>query len=191
MLLNFWASPGSVPTLDWFKLRFHHFLPQLWYEAKDEDGNIFYYHIKTSESRWHAASILETKYVIGNIFRWDAPPWGFLSIEEQEQIEAQQKMKEYSKEKIINEQREVHGERRKAEIIHKAMPDMSSKVGNNINWVKYDLITISSKDPYGRGGWAQVASEEEQRAQKEDALPDLGLPSKREKIQPVWFHQLF
>ena len=66
------------------------------------------------------------------IFRWDAPPWGFLSIEEQEQIEAQQKMKEYSKEKIIYEQREVHGERRKAEIIHKAMPDMSSKVGNNI-----------------------------------------------------------
>ena len=27
------------------------FMPQLWYEAKDEDGNIFYYHIKTSESR--------------------------------------------------------------------------------------------------------------------------------------------
>ena len=41
-------------------------------------------------------------------------------------------MKEYSKEKIIYEQQEVHGERRKAEIIHKAMPDMSSKVGNNI-----------------------------------------------------------
>ena len=47
-------------------------------------------------------------------------------------------MKEYSKEKIIYEQREVHGERRKAEIIHKAMPDMSSKVGNKIIWVKYD-----------------------------------------------------
>ena len=29
----------------------HHFMTQLWYEAKDEDGNIFYYHIKTSESR--------------------------------------------------------------------------------------------------------------------------------------------
>lgn len=38
-------------------------------------------------------------------------------------------MKEYSKEKIIYEQQEVHGERRKAEIIHKAMPDMSAKVG--------------------------------------------------------------
>ena len=30
-----------------------------------------------------------------------------------------------------------------------------------------------------------MASEEEQRAQKEDAMPDLGLPSKREKMQPV------
>jgi len=123
--------------------------PKLWYEAKDDDGNIFYYHIKTSESRW------------------DAPPWGYLSIKEQEEIETQQRMKEYSKEKIIYEQREVHGEKRKAEIIHRAMPDMSSK------------------DPYGRGGWAQVASEEEQRAQKEETMPDLGLPAKREKIQPV------
>jgi len=123
--------------------------PKLWYEAKDDDGNIFYYHIKTSESRW------------------DAPPWGYLSIKEQEEIETQQRMKEYSKEKIIYEQREVHGEKRKAEIIHRAMPDMSSK------------------DPYGRGGWAQVASEEEQRAQKEETIPDLGLPAKREKIQPV------
>merc|ERR1711990_583701 len=40
-------------------------------------------------------------------------------------------------------------------------------------------------DPYGGGGGAQGASEEEQRARKEDAMPDLGLPSKREKIQPV------
>ena len=40
-------------------------------------------------------------------------------------------MKEYSKEKIIYEQREVHGEHRKAEIIHKAMPDMSAKVSAN------------------------------------------------------------
>ena len=47
--------------------------------------------------------------------------------------------------------------------------------------------TESSQDPYGRGGWAQVASEEEQRARKEDAMPDLGLPSKREKMQPVGF----
>ena len=30
-----------------------------------------------------------------------------------------------------------------------------------------------------------MASEEEQRARKEDAMPDLGLPSKREKMQPV------
>ena len=93
-------------------------------------------------------------------------------------------MKEYSKEKIIYEQREVHGERRKAEIIHKAMPDMSAKVGINGMIVNK---TESSQDPYGRGGWAQVASEEEQRARKEDAMPDLGLPSKREKIQPVGF----
>ena len=42
-----------------------------------------------------------------------------------------------------------------------------------------------NQDPYGRGGWAQVASEEEQRAQKEETIPDLGLPAKREKIQPV------
>ena len=91
-------------------------------------------------------------------------------------------MKEYSKEKIIYEQQEVHGERRKAEIIHKAMPDMSAKVGmNNIQVIDRE----SYQDPYGRGGWAQVASEEEQRAQKEDAMPDLGLPSKREKMQPV------
>ena len=47
--------------------------------------------------------------------------------------------------------------------------------------------TESFQDPYGGGGWAQVASEEEQRARKEDAMPDLGLPSKREKIQPVGF----
>ena len=30
-----------------------------------------------------------------------------------------------------------------------------------------------------------MPSEEEQRAKKEGAMPDLGLPSKREKIQPV------
>ena len=32
--------------------------------------------------------------------RWDAPPWGYLSIKEQEEIETQQRMKEYSKEKV-------------------------------------------------------------------------------------------
>ena len=36
-------------------------------------------------------------------YRWDPPPWGYLSIEEQEQIEAQQRMKEYSKEKVFGE----------------------------------------------------------------------------------------
>ena len=77
--------------------------------------------------RLRFATFSELKY----LFRWDAPPWGFLSIAEQEQIEEQQAMKEFSKEKIIYEQQEVHGERRKAEIIHKAMPDMSSKVGIN------------------------------------------------------------
>ena len=86
-------------------------------------------------------------------YRWDPPPWGYLSIEEQEQIEAQQRMKEYSKEKvfgewdqslnwvfsqIIYEQQEVHGEKRKAEIIHKAMPDMSSKV----SYILASKITI-------------------------------------------------
>ena len=76
-------------------------------------------------------STLQKSFLIEIFYRWDAPPWGFLSIEEQEQIEAQQAMKEYSKEKIIYEQQEVHGERRKAEIIHKAMPDMSAKVGVN------------------------------------------------------------
>merc|ERR1711936_510013 len=103
------ATKKAVGTVKGGKFKQKEGTPKLWYEAKDEDGNIFYYHIKTSESRW------------------DAPPWGFLSIEEQEQIEAQQAMKEYSKEKIIYEQQEVHGERRKAEIIHKAMPDMRAK----------------------------------------------------------------
>jgi len=117
--------------------------PKLWYEAKDDDDNTFYYHIKTSESRW------------------DAPPWGFLSIEEQKDIEEQQQWKQYNKEKVIYEQREVHGERRKEEIVHQAMPDMSAK------------------DPYGKGGFTSVSEEEK------EALPDLGLPAKRMKQQPV------
>jgi len=117
--------------------------PKLWYEAKDDDGNTFYYHIKTSESRW------------------DAPPWGFLSIEEQRDIEVAQQWKQYNKEKVIHEQREVHGERRKEEIVHQAMPDMSAK------------------DPYGRGGFTAVEEE------PKEPLPDLGLPAKRMKQQPV------
>ena len=48
-------------------------------------------------------------------------------------------MKEYSKEKIIYEQREVHGEHRKAEIIHKAMPDMSAKV--SVNGIKQNFTS--------------------------------------------------
>ena len=63
------------------------------------------------------------------------------------------------------------------------MPDMSSKV--RPSWKSPITYVKQNQDPYGRGGWAQVASEEEQRAQKEETMPDLGLPAKREKIQPV------
>ena len=60
---------------------------------------------------------------------------------------------------------------------------MSSKVRNS--WKGPISCVKQNQDPYGRGGWAQMASEEEQRAQKEETMPDLGLPAKREKIQPV------
>ena len=79
-------------------------MTQLWYEAKDEDGNIFYYHIKTSESRFQ--TLIKVSWKLENVeihYRWDPPRWGYLSIEEQEQIEAQQRMKEYSKEKVFGE----------------------------------------------------------------------------------------
>lgn len=119
-------------------------VPKLWYEAKDDDGNIYYYNIKTSESRW------------------DAPPHGFMSIDEQEEVEEKQTKKAVSKQKIIHEQRELHGETVSEEKMHRALPDMSSK------------------DPYGGGGWKDA----EKRGAQEP-VGDLGLPAKREKMQPV------
>jgi hypothetical protein len=84
-----------------------------------------------------------------------------MSIEEQQVVSDVQLRKSYNKETIISEQRAVHGERRKKEIMHESMPDMSAK------------------DPYGKGGFAEVQQEEA------EPLPDLGLPAKRQKMVPV------
>jgi len=94
--------------------------------------------------------------------RWDKPPHGYMSIAEQTEVQEKQQRKEVNKQKVIHEQRELHGETRTEEIMHRALPDMSVK------------------DPYGGGGWKEA-----EKRPVEEAVPDLGLPAKREKLQPV------
>lgn len=121
-------------------------VPLLWYEAKDDSDNSYFYHIKTGESRW------------------DAPPHGYMSITDQQEVEDKQCRKEELKQRVVAEQQEVHGpSEAREERIHRALPDMSVK------------------DPYGGGGWSSAGGKRE----SEEPPVDLGLPPKREKMERV------
>merc|ERR1712059_229972 len=119
-------------------------VPKNWYEAKTEDGNSYYWHVHTQESRW------------------TEPQGGFVSVEEQTKLVETKHGKERRKKELIEESRSVHGEHITRDRELRALPDMSIK------------------DPYGAGGWSSV----EKKAVSTEKV-DLGLPPKREKMQPV------
>ena len=119
---------------------------RFWYEAKNDDGVSYYYNVTSGKSRW------------------DKPHAGFISIEEQQQLEEEKQEKAAKKARIAEEHRAVHGQHRTEEIMLRAMPDMGKH------------------DPYGGGGWKKVQSEE---YYDDEPQSDLGLPAKREVQQPV------
>jgi len=92
--------------------------------------------------------------------RWDKPKGGFVSVEEQQELAAKAVNKEAKKAKVVEENKYFHGEHNVD--IMRALPDMSVR------------------DPYGGGGWKQVHQEK-----VVEQPVDLGLPQRREKMQPV------
>jgi len=128
----------------------------------------------TSGTKWHKSSVPKFWYearteegvsyywhVTTQESRWDKPKGGFVSIEEQQMLASKKVEKEAKRARIQEENKYFHGEHRID--IMRELPDMSAN------------------DPYGGGGWSKV---EEKRVQ-EAAPVNLGLPQKREKVQPV------
>eukprot|EP00092_Neocalanus_flemingeri_P016091 GFUD01017415.1.p1 GENE.GFUD01017415.1~~GFUD01017415.1.p1 ORF type:complete len:352 (+),score=105.88 GFUD01017415.1:52-1107(+) len=115
--------------------------PKFWYEAKNDEGASYYWHVTTQESRW------------------DKPKGGFVSVAEQKALTAKASDKVAKKARVVQENKYFHGEHNSD--VMRAMPDMNKK------------------DPYGGGGWSRVEEREEEQP------VDLGLPQRREKMQPV------
>jgi len=61
-----------------------------WFEAKSEDGTIYYWHVETHQSRWQP------------------PPEGYLSIKDQEEINKKHEEREMKKYNRIVEQQSIH-----------------------------------------------------------------------------------
>lgn len=65
--------------------------PNKWYEARSEDGHVFYWNVETMESKW------------------ELPTEGFLSIQAQEEINKDHESKEYKKLQLMYKSQEIHG----------------------------------------------------------------------------------
>ena len=63
----------------------------MWYEAKTEQGVTYYWHVETKQSRW------------------TAPPEGYFSIAEQEDVNRKHQAREMRKVEKIYEQQAIHG----------------------------------------------------------------------------------
>ena len=119
---------------------------KFWYEAKNEDGVSYYYNVTSGESRW------------------EPPHNGYVSIEEQQELEDKQTAKEAKKARVAEENKYYHGQHTVQAAVLREMPDMSKH------------------DPYGSGGWRQAEAAPSIAAEPQ---LNLGLPAKREKPQPV------
>ncbi|XP_023346452.1 WW domain-binding protein 4 [Eurytemora carolleeae] len=64
--------------------------PKMWYEARSDDGTVYFWNTITKESRW------------------DAPPGGYVSVEEQEVHITKKEQKIAKKAQLITEQRKLH-----------------------------------------------------------------------------------
>jgi len=116
--------------------------PKQWYEARMEDGTSYYWHKNTKESRW------------------DKPPGGFVSVEEQEEAVSKKEEKIIRKAKRIEEQRKIHNPKPQEE---EPAPEKT--------------------DRYGGKGWTAV---ETQAAPASVHHQDLGLPPQSaKKLEPV------
>lgn len=62
--------------------------PKFWYEAKNEEGHSYYWNTNTKESRW------------------DPPPEGYMTVDEQKEIQNKKDGKKIKKAKVVVQQRE-------------------------------------------------------------------------------------
>jgi len=105
--------------------------PKLWSEAKTEDGNTYFWHAETHESRW------------------DPPPEGYLSIQDQEDINKKHEEKEKKKHKKILASQSKHNPTANAA----ASTSSSSSSGVPV------AGPAPKADPFG--GWKSVVAEPE------------------------------
>jgi len=94
-----------------------------WFEAKTDDGTIYFWHVETQESRW------------------TAPPEGFLSIKDQEEINRKHEERELKKYNKIVEQQSIHN--------HQAAYSVTAATEAVAG------PAPKAADPYG--GWQKVA----------------------------------
>jgi len=107
--------------------------PKMWYEAKSEDGNSYFWHVENHESRW------------------DPPPGGYVTVEEQAKVQVSEETKKSKKQKVISDQKQFH---RQHEDV---LPGLSGGPG-----------LVPKREAYG--SWKKVEREAEQTL-------DLNLPS--------------
>ena len=128
-------------------------------------GTKYHKESKTAKFWYEAKSDEGNSYyynVTSGESRWDPPHNGYVSIAEQQELEDRKQEKVVKKMRVQHENKYFHGEHKRQAEVMREMPDMSKN------------------DPYGGGGWSQVETSYSAEPQL-----DLGLPAKREKMQPV------
>jgi len=66
--------------------------PKLWYEAKTPEGNSYFWHVDSHESRW------------------DVPEGGFVSVAEQAKLQITEETKQHKKKRVAEASKFFHGE---------------------------------------------------------------------------------
>lgn len=81
-----------------------------WYEAKDDDGNSYFWHVETNGNE---KVLLKVKQLFANFSclesRWDAPPEGYLSLKEQNKIQKGAEKREQKRYEQIQQSQALHG----------------------------------------------------------------------------------
>jgi len=127
---------------------------KMWYEAKTEQGVTYYWHVETKQSRW------------------TAPPEGYFSIAEQEDVNRKHQAREMRKVEKIYEQQAIHG--KEEEFADVAAEARSSDEDSEDDGPPGGAPTRIDHGPYGK--WQVVEKKSEK---KEEEKIDFQVPRKR------------
>lgn len=130
---------------------------KMWYEAKTEAGVTYYWHVETKQSRW------------------TAPPEGYFSIGEQEDVNRKHNARENRKIEKIYEQQAIHGKEEEefADVAPEANSDDDDDSDDDDGPPGGERVKIDH-GPYGK--WQVV---EKKREKREEEKIDFQAPRNR------------